>query len=348
MIKVSIILLTRNSMAFLKQRVESIRRQTMTDFEVIVVDTDSTDGTLEYLKSWSAKDTRVSIHSSPPGVYCAINCGITLAKGEYIYIATSDDTMREDALEKMVKVLVEHPDCDICDTKLCQIDENDRILRYGDEEFLDCSGHLLFDRAVECVREYPLDFLMHCGGKTVYISLTQILIRKTLFDKTGLFPENYGPSADYKWGMLAALNSKVYYLPEELATWRMREGQLTGHVSQQRNFTLMCKMADDVYRDLTDQRLKKEAYRLSKLVEFKMHLLPIKRGLPLGEKLLGVSRAALSHPFWFAEFVVRYLANKRNKDVRNAGIVTYDFFYRKEVSLSLTRMSNKQGGCLDE
>lgn len=341
MSRVSIILPTRNSIEFLAPRVESIRRQTMSDYEVIVVDTDSTDGTLDYLKAWAKEDGRVSIRSAPPGVYRAFNCGIAQAKGEYVYIATSDDTMREDALEKMVKALDAHPDCDICDTKLREIDKDGRVLTRGDEAFLDCSGHLLFDRDRECVREYPLDFLMHCGGKTVYVSLAQILIRKTLFEKTGPFPEDYGPSADYKWGMLAALNAKVYYLPEELTTWRMREGQLTGHLSQQRNFTLMCAMAEEVYRGLADARLKKEAYRLRELVAFKTCLLPIKRGLPRGEKLMGILKAAVTHPVWFAEFVVRYLANMRDRDVVNAGIATYDYFYRKEVGVSLARLGQR-------
>lgn len=335
-VKVSILLPTRDSIRFLTERVESIRRQTMTDFEVIVVDTASTDGTLEYLRAWAKEDVRVSIHSTPPGIYRAFNHGISLAKGEYVYIATSDDTMRDNALERMVTVLDSHPECDICDTKLVQIDEQGKTLVYGDESFLDCSGHLLFDRNVEGVREVPLDFLMHCGGKTVYTSLAQILIRKTLFDKTGMFPENYGPSADYKWGMLAALNTKTYYLPEELTTWRIREGQLTGHLSQQRNFVLMCKMADEVYGGLADKKLKREACRLRRLVRFKMCLLPIKRDLPLRNKVFGIFKAALTHPLWFAEFVVRYFVNKRTKDIRNAGIATYDYFYRKEVLRSVS------------
>lgn len=333
---VSIILPTKNSIRFLRERVESIRAQTFADYEVIVVDTASTDGTLELLGEWAAADARVSIVQAPSGIYQALNFGIARARGEYVYIATSDDTMQANALTKMVAALEAHPECDICDTRLMQIGEDGRELTPSDEEYLRCDGHLLFPRDRPCVRLPPLDFLMHCGGKTVYISLTQILVRKSLFEKTGPFPENYGPSADYMWGMRAALASPAVYIPEKLATWRMRSGQLTGHRSQKRNFLLMCRMADEVYAGIADPELKSGALRLRRLVGFKTFLLPIKRGLPMKEKFVGLIKAATIHPLWTGRFLMVYLYH-RLVHGKYAGIRAYDYLYRREVIRALGR-----------
>src|ERR1700747_2800360 len=101
---VSIILPNLNTpLPFLKERVRSILAQTNTNWECIIVDGFSDNGSWEYLVEIAAKDKRFILNQfKKEGIYKAWNCGIELAKGEYIYIATSDDTMEPNCIEELV------------------------------------------------------------------------------------------------------------------------------------------------------------------------------------------------------------------------------------------------------
>ena len=274
---ITVILPTRNSIKYLDERIESIRQQTFKKFEVLVIDTDSTDGTLEKIKEWMSEDKRVCIMQTPPGLYHAWNYGIRKARGEYIYIATSDDTMTPCCLEKMYNALKKHPDCDICDSRLELIDENSKILSSSDPEYFSYQGHFTFPIDKVHIRRAPHDFLNYTCGKTVYTSFTQIMFRKQLVDKVGFFPENFGPSADYMWGMKAGLHADVIYIPEVLSHWRQHAEQMTGHDKNYENFLLMKEMNRTVLKELPVSEIQSKAAELSRLIELKEILLPAKR-----------------------------------------------------------------------
>ncbi len=84
---------------------ESIMGQTLTDWELIVCESYSDDGTWEYLQQY-ADDARVKMHRVPrAGLYAGWNECLRRACGEYIYVATADDTMTPDCLEKLAGAL---------------------------------------------------------------------------------------------------------------------------------------------------------------------------------------------------------------------------------------------------
>lgn len=304
---VSIILPTKNSIRFMAERVATIKAQRFTDFEVLCLDTDSTDGTREFILQWAKEDKRVRLIDVPPGLYKALNFGVRTAQGKFIYFAMSDDTMYPDALAEMVAALDRNPDCGICDSRLVEIGENSEVLQDGDEKYTPCFGHLFFDRTKELVRRPPFDFYLHCCGRTVYTSLTQILIRKSVFDEIGYFPEDRGVSADYYWGMKASMTTSVIYLPKELATWRLHDTQLTGHDSSFLNFELMKVMAKDVIAMQSDLQVKRTAQRLNKIVGFKTLLLPIKRDGRMFQKVYGLVVAIVRYPGFSARFALALL-----------------------------------------
>ena len=327
--RVSIILPTKNSMRFLGERVESIKAQAFSDFEVIALDTASTDGTREYLSKWAAEDPRVKVRDVPPGVYRALNAGIAMASGTFVYFAMSDDTMRPDALEKMVAALDRNPDCGICDSRLVEIDDGGNVLEDGDALHLECFRHLFFDRTKGCIRRPPFDFYLHCCGRTVYTSLTQILVRKRVFDVCGGFPEDRGPSADFYWGMKCAMTQSVVYLPDELATWRLHGEQLTGHDFSYRNFTLTCEMIDDVLAQPMDEEIRAVARKLSGIVHFKATLLPVKRGGTALQKAAGLAKGVLLYPRFSACFFVLAIRARFFRRESRPEIAAYcELFYR--------------------
>ena len=99
---ISVIMPVYNVEKYLKNSLNSILTQSFTDIEVICVNDESTDGSLEILKEFEQKDRRVKvINQKNRGNGGARNTGLKHAKGEYVYFFDSDDALFPEALEKM-------------------------------------------------------------------------------------------------------------------------------------------------------------------------------------------------------------------------------------------------------
>lgn len=99
-IKVSVIIPVYNVQAYLKQCLDSVLAQSMTDIEVICVDDGSTDDSLSILREYEEKDSRVRILEQPnSGAGAARNLGLAHAKGEYLSFLDSDDFFEPDMLK---------------------------------------------------------------------------------------------------------------------------------------------------------------------------------------------------------------------------------------------------------
>ncbi len=199
---VSICVPNLNTLPYLPERFETIFNQTFQDWELIVCDGYSDDGAWEYIQKLAATEPRMRISQTPRmGIYAGFNDCIRLARGEYVYVATSDDTMSPDCLEKMVAALEEHPECGLCQCGLEVIEDAGephpgmRWHEFALGRF--ASGWLDHPH----IRRAPLDGVLHFALQTVYTSITQLLIRRGVFDRVGLFDGSWGPRADFEWGM---------------------------------------------------------------------------------------------------------------------------------------------------
>jgi glycosyltransferase involved in cell wall biosynthesis len=229
--KVSICLPNLNTAKYLPERLNSIFAQTYQDWELIVYDSFSDDGAWEIFQSYAKRDQRMNIHQGPrEGIYAGFNSSITKAKGELIYIATSDDTMMPDCLEKMVAALDEHPECGLCQCALEIIDENSNPhpLQWLQFTLGSFAPEWVLHRHI---RPAPVDGILHCSLITIYTSITQLLIRKSVFDKYGFFETQWGSVADFEWGMRVGLLESCIYIPDVLATWRIHPEQATGNTA---------------------------------------------------------------------------------------------------------------------
>lgn len=105
--KISIITPTYNSLQFIEETIQSILNQTYSNWELLITDDCSTDGTRELLKQYASKDNRIKIFqldkNSGPGV--ARNNSIKNASGRFIAFCDSDDQWKPDKLEKQIKFL---------------------------------------------------------------------------------------------------------------------------------------------------------------------------------------------------------------------------------------------------
>jgi glycosyltransferase involved in cell wall biosynthesis len=225
--KVSICVPNLNTRPFLPERFETIFNQTFQDWELIVCDNYSEDGAWEFFQEQARKDKRIRISQAPrEGLYANWNNCIREARGDYVYIATSDDTMTPDCLEKLVAALDQHPDCGVAHCCLTFIDEKSQPILDG-HCWENWRTTLFFGDWNQKfhVRPQGHDTVMALGLKTAYYSITQILVRRSLFEEVGLFQKNWGSFADLEWQMRAALATKTVHIPEHLATWRIHPQQ---------------------------------------------------------------------------------------------------------------------------
>jgi GT2 family glycosyltransferase len=112
--RVTIVTPAYNAQRSLAATLESALRQTVRDFELIVVDDGSTDGTLGVAESYAARDPRVRVIRQPNGGSAvARNTAIRAARGEFFALLDSDDLWMPDFLASQLAILTEHPDIDI-------------------------------------------------------------------------------------------------------------------------------------------------------------------------------------------------------------------------------------------
>ena len=110
--KVSIIVPAYNCINSLEHCIRSIQLQTYTDFELILVDDGSTDGSNVFCDKLAVKDDRIKvIHKANGGVSSARNRGIDASTGEYITFCDSDDYLEPDYLENLVQTAKANLDC---------------------------------------------------------------------------------------------------------------------------------------------------------------------------------------------------------------------------------------------
>jgi glycosyltransferase involved in cell wall biosynthesis len=99
-----------NGQQYLRAALDSILSQTLADFELILIDDGSTDGSLEILKQYQAKDPRIHLVSRPnKGLTQSLNEAIALAQGQFIARMDSDDVALPRRFEIQAQFLREHP-----------------------------------------------------------------------------------------------------------------------------------------------------------------------------------------------------------------------------------------------
>ena len=126
---VSIVLPIYNGEKYMRQSIDSVIAQTYTNWELLIVDDGSTDGTAAIAMEYAEKDARIRYHKNPQNMRLprTLNRGFSLAKGDYLTWTSDDNYYYPTAIEKMVNCLKNDQrefvfaSCDI-------IDEDDKIV----------------------------------------------------------------------------------------------------------------------------------------------------------------------------------------------------------------------------
>lgn len=135
--EVSIGLTFYNNADTLTDALRSIFAQSFQDWELIIVDDNSTDGSYELVKSVKDHRVRVFREKEKKGFIAALNQMTQLSKGRYYARMDADDMMHPERLSKQFEYLKTHPEIDVVDTLMCSMDQEGRAIGVRDTGAID-------------------------------------------------------------------------------------------------------------------------------------------------------------------------------------------------------------------
>lgn len=239
-VSISVIMATYNTeISMLKEAVDSILNQTFRDYEFLIINDGSTNGSDAYLKT--IQDARVQIIWNPEniGITKSLNIGLKQAKGKYIARMDADDISLPTRLEKEFAFMEAHPDVIICGTRVGKMnDQNDVVLPTAKlpKDMEDYRVRMLF---VNPGPSHPTTFFRHQA----------LLEHHILYDEKLVYAQDYG-----MWETISHYG-KIYTLDETLLYRRIHAGQIS--VSE-RETQMQCdkmtqkKMLSSLLGDVTD------------------------------------------------------------------------------------------------
>ena len=205
MAKLSIITVVYNDAAHIANTIKSVLDQTFTDYEYIIVDGGSSDGTVEIIKKYEDKLRWIS--EPDRGIYDAMNKGLALARGEYVIFLNSGDLFYEKTtLEK------------VFDTK------SNADVYYGDSVIIDEAGNELGLRRLRPPKE-----LSYKSLKSGMLVLHQAFIAKR-----SICPQydlKYKHTADFDWVIKVLKNAESVVNTNQILIKFLKGGYSSKHIA---------------------------------------------------------------------------------------------------------------------
>jgi len=165
MTDVSVVMSVYNGDRFLREAIESILFQELADFEFIIVDDGSTDGSAAIVKSYP--DPRVKlVQQENRGLSAALNAGLRLAQGRYIARMDADDISMPNRLAMQYHFLESHPECVVVGSNVMLIDSQGDYLYTSDQptEWEEIRRLLPWTPFYHSSTMFRKDVAIQCGG----------------------------------------------------------------------------------------------------------------------------------------------------------------------------------------
>lgn len=184
--KISIVSINRNNAAGLEKTLQSVAAQTFKEFEYIVIDGASTDGSVEVIKRYESRFAHLKWVSEPDsGIYNAMNKGLRMASSEYVQILNSGDGLASNEVtERMLEALEK---------------EGNPSILYGNMIKCFPDGRRLTDK---CFAGQEITMLEMFVGT---LNHNPAYIRRDLFEKYGYYDEGLKIVSDWKWYLQAII-----------------------------------------------------------------------------------------------------------------------------------------------
>lgn len=215
--KISIVLTSYNHKKYLKKAIDSILNQTFKDFELIIIDDASTDGSQLIIKEYS--DSRIKCHFNNinSGSYVhSTNFGASLATSKYLLFAQCDDYAEPHQLQRLYSQIESNQAIGVVFSSSHLIDESDSLIEndysHRSKEFqIKCQNDTLLKKTE------MNEFLQKA---CVIPNLSAALIRTDLFREIGGLDSKYKVVADWDFWLKMSMISDFYYIREPLNNFR--------------------------------------------------------------------------------------------------------------------------------
>lgn len=214
--EVSVVMSAYNDEQYVGYAIESILKQTYSDFEFIIVNDGSTDHTAEVIQSYNDPRIRFFNLSENKGLATALNCGIQKAIGKYIVRQDSDDLSHQDRLEKLITFIKSNREYALVGSKLRTFFDDDNTIvreKAARQElwFNRFSGDILLDQM--------LMGNQIINGTVIYL--------KSAFDRLGGYNDEYECTQDYDLHLRLLETGKLFKLDEVLYDYRIHPKQVS-------------------------------------------------------------------------------------------------------------------------
>ena len=212
---VSVVLPCYNAAETLPETLISIRKQTLTDYDLIAINDGSTDATLAILESWGIVEERLRIIDQPhSGIIRTANVGIEETRSAYMARMDADDLAHPERLSQQVTFLDQNPEVGVV-SSLVDVFPNNQV-RKGYRIYVDWLNSLISNRDIrrEMFVESPL-------------ANPSVMIRTALIKKIGGY-EDHGWPEDYDlWLRMYLADVGFAKIPEILLRWRDHPQRIT-------------------------------------------------------------------------------------------------------------------------
>lgn len=216
---VSVIIPNYNHSRYLKQRINSVLNQTYKDFELIILDDFSSDNSCEIINEYVAAYPDIITNYNEfktGGPFVQWNTGVKMARGNFIWIAESDDSSDSDFLEKTVSIMEQSENTGLvfCDSKI--FNERRGI------EYLS-SERVAFKK---CLREFSGDrkVSLRTFLENPIVNASSVLFRKSTYVESGWADPSMKFCGDWLLYIKMMLRSDIKYIPEPLNIFRLHSG----------------------------------------------------------------------------------------------------------------------------
>lgn len=224
---ISIVMSVYNSKQYLKAAVESVLHQTYRNFEFIIIDDGSTDGSADLVASFDDPRIRL-IYQQNHGLVAALNKGVRLARGRYIARQDADDISLPSRLEKELHWISQGPRRGLVSS----------FFTYIDESTAEPSITLTFPtKHLDLVRMlYYTNPFAHSAA----------LIKKQAIVEAGGYSEDYGPNEDYDLWRKIAQHWEVGIIPEVLLWYRINPKSIS-HTKKETQHKFAHAIAEELW-----------------------------------------------------------------------------------------------------
>ena len=213
---VSILICLYNGRRYIGDTLRSVFAQTFQDFEVIVVDDGSTDGSAAYVAEAFRDDRLTLVRQENRGQGAALQRAITHARGRWLAFLDHDDLWTPEKLERQLREAAAVPQAALVFSDCLLIDSDGRAFRRVSDQF-DFS-------AIKLDGIHGYDDLLRRG---CFITMSTVMARTAAVRRVGGVNPAYRYVLDYDLWLRIARLHPIHYVPEVLGSWRVHDQQFT-------------------------------------------------------------------------------------------------------------------------